>query len=234
MYSFFKLFAIILSIYTISFSQIVGSYSTDSTAIRSLLDKMKLENIEVDSVARVYDGRIKALWLIKFGITEVPDEISKLKFLDTLYLSLNNISDLPISITNLDLVIGVKNNRLCGVNDSLRYWLDEHQYCPGFCINWFIFQDCSGTLYTMKNQSKDQLFSNMFIFRERENLILQLKDKPLHFKSIKLFDLRGEKIEQYSNINGKQITFYLPEFGSNIFILSVEYDNSIESKIITI
>ena len=125
-------------------------YTTDSLAVRVILDSNGLTSISVGSVSDSMQGRIVKLRLNSKSLHVVPTVIGNLSSLDSINFSRNNLTNLPLSIVSLNCDIDVSYNHLCNILDTVRHWLDKHAlFCPNsdyLCWYWVGGQICSSTV----------------------------------------------------------------------------------------
>lgn len=72
----------------------------DSMAVLAILDANDIDDVPVDSVVLVVDGRIKKLDLSGFSITTLPPDLDELKELDTLIM-IPNLTQIPEAVWDL-------------------------------------------------------------------------------------------------------------------------------------
>lgn len=122
-----------------------GDFHSDSLAVRTILDSNGLDTIPLEKVSRVQSNRITVLRLNKLHLKTLPSIIGQLTALDTLHFEDNLLETLPKTILQLNPVVFADGNKLCHVESEIDKWLSDHQYCPGFCVTWLAFQNCSST-----------------------------------------------------------------------------------------
>jgi len=78
-----------------------GAYTTDSLAVRAILDANGLDSVEVERYSVISGGRITQLVLMGKGLTIIPKEIGNLTALTFLGLHANMLESIPVEIGNL-------------------------------------------------------------------------------------------------------------------------------------
>ena len=94
---------LIALLYTNSFSQIEGTYQSDSLAVRAILDHAGLKKFKVkDITEREGKGRVISIIFRTPLLHVLPPEIGQLRALQSLYIGENTLTKLPPEIGKLD------------------------------------------------------------------------------------------------------------------------------------
>jgi hypothetical protein len=113
-----KIIIIVLFAFIGLFAQ--DNYTTDSLAVRAILDSNGLTNVDVEDVTTARGGRIVTLSIVNRRLTVIPPEIGNLTALEELTLRNNSLTSLPDEIGNLTNLtfICVGSNDITGLPES--------------------------------------------------------------------------------------------------------------------
>ncbi len=116
--SFLRIFTLLLAIHICSFAQ---NYQNDSLAVKAILNAIGKNNVAVENVSTVHNGRIDTLRLAKLQITALPSDLANLTGLQSLNLDSNFLTTIPAGIFHLTalLRLQMQANRLTQIPDSI-------------------------------------------------------------------------------------------------------------------
>jgi len=113
-----------------------ANFSSDSLAVRAILDANGYGSMALSNVASVASGRIILLNFTGFKLTKMPKEIGRLTALKSLYLGYNNLTALPPEIGHLTslTILSIYHNPIFALPKEIGQ-LGQLQQLNAYCCN---------------------------------------------------------------------------------------------------